>query len=130
MNRITFIGISLMLAASMVGLLIVVSRDDQNSQGVSLENIVVRDNVQYITITAQGGYTPRVTNAQANIPTKLIVKTDNTYDCSSALVIRSIKYQKMLSPTGEEIIDLGTPGPGVIKGTCSMGMYGFTINFK
>ncbi len=130
MNRITFVTVSLILAFGVISAAIIISQANQNSEEVSSEDVVVKDNVQYITITAQGGYTPRITNAQAGTPTKLIVKTNNTYDCSSALVIRSIKYQKILSPTGEEIIDLGTPNRGTLKGTCSMGMYGFTINFK
>jgi hypothetical protein len=44
-------------------------------------------------------------------------------------VIRSIGYQKVLPQTGEEIIDLGTPKQGTIKGLCSMGMYNFSLNF-
>lgn len=93
------------------------------------DNVEIRDGVQLITIVARGGYTPRATEAQAGIPTKLIVKTNGTYDCSAALVIRSIGYQKILPPTGEEIIDLGTTTPGTLRGLCSMGMYGFTIDF-
>lgn len=130
MNRITLVTVSLILAFGVISAAIIISRGNQSSEENPSQDIVVKDNVQYITIIAQGGYTPRVTNAQANIPTKLIVKTNNTYDCSSALVIRSIKYQKMLSSTGEEVIDLGTPSSGSIKGTCGMGMYGFVINFK
>lgn len=94
------------------------------------QNVEVREGVQYITITARGGYSPRVSMAQANIPTKLIVRTNGTYDCSLALVIRSMGYQKILSQTGEEIIDLGIPEKGTLQGTCSMGMYNFKINFE
>ena len=131
MNKITFIVGCFILALGLIISMGIVSRSNQNSkQDASLENVVIQDGVQYITVTAEGGYTPRVSNAQANIPTKLIMKTNNTYDCSSALVIRSINYQKILSPTGEEVIDLGTPATGSIQGTCSMGMYGFVINFK
>lgn len=95
-----------------------------------IQNVEIRAGVQYITINAQGGYSPRETDAQANIPTKLIVKTNNTYDCSSALVLKSIGYQKMLSATGEEVIDLGNPQAGIFRGLCSMGMYVFNINFE
>ena len=94
------------------------------------QNIEIRDGVQYITIKAKGGYAPRVSSAQAGIPTKLIVKTDGTYDCSAALVIRAIGYQKILPQTGEEVIDIGISQSGVsLQGTCSMGMYSFVINF-
>ncbi len=94
------------------------------------ENVEIRDGIQYVTIHAKGGYSPKVSTAQANLPTKLIVKTDGTYDCSTALVIRSINYQKVLTPTGEEVIDLGVPQAGALKGLCSMGMYSFSVNFK
>lgn len=94
-------------------------------------NIEIRDGVQYINIEAKGGYSPRVSSAQAGIPTKLIIKTNNTYDCSRSLVIRSIGFKKILSKTGEEIIDVGIPESGVpLQGMCSMGMYNFSVNFN
>ena len=96
----------------------------------STQNVEIRDGVQYVTINARGGYSPGVSTAQANVPTKLVVKTNGTYDCSAALVIRSIGYQKILPQTGEEIIDLGTPQAGTLQGLCSMGMYNFAVNFN
>jgi plastocyanin domain-containing protein len=107
------------------------SRKDPDSTGVqSAQNVEIRDGIQYVTINARGGYSPKVSEAKANVPTKLIVKTNGTYDCSAALVIRSIGYQKILPQTGEEIIDLGTPQAGTIQGLCSMGMYNFAVNFN
>lgn len=96
----------------------------------SVQNVEIRDGIQFVTIKALGGYSPKVSTAQADIPTKLIVTTNGTYDCSASLVIRSIGYQKILPQTGEEVIDLGTPQSGTIQGLCSMGMYNFAINFK
>jgi hypothetical protein len=96
-----------------------------------VENSVIKDGVQYITINAKGGYSPRVSTAKAGIPTKLIVKTNGTYDCSAALSIRSAGFQKVLANTGEETIDLGTPVAGTpVRGVCGMGMYNFTVNFQ
>ena len=93
-------------------------------------NVEVKDGVQYITITARGGYSPRVSTAKAGIPTKLIMKTGGSFDCSSSLVIRSIGYQNILPQTGKTEIDLGIPKAGEpLQGLCSMGMYSFTINF-
>lgn len=94
------------------------------------QNVRIKDGVQYITINARGGYSPKISVAQAGMPTKLIIKTDNTYDCSLSLVIRSINYRKILSSTGEEIIDLDKPQAGALRGLCSMGMYNFIINFN
>ncbi len=92
------------------------------------QNVEIRDGVQYVTVTAQGGYSPRMSVIQPNLPTKLIVKTNGTHDCSASLVIRSAGFQKILQPTGEEVIDLGTPKSGEkIQGVCGMGMYNFQI---
>lgn len=96
-----------------------------------VEGGVIKDGVQYVTITAKGGYFPRQSSAQAGTPTKLIVKTNSTYDCSAALVIKALAYREMLPNTGETIIDAGTPKAGdVLRGVCGMGMYSFAINFK
>lgn len=95
------------------------------------EDIKIENGIQYVTINANGGYFPRISEAQGGIPTKLIVKTENTYDCSSALVIKSINYRSMLPQNGQTEIDLGTPKSGdAFQGTCSMGMYSFTVKFR
>lgn len=103
------------------------NNSDLDSQ--SAKNIVMKDGIQYITINAKGGYSPKVSSAKSGIPTKLVVKTNGTYDCSASLVIRSIGYQKVLPQTGEEIIDIGTPEASTLTGMCSMGMYFFEVNF-
>lgn len=132
MNKIT---LSIITLGLVIGLGIIFLTGSNNSaETTSLQsgqNIEIRDGVQYITIEAKGGYFPRVSSAQAGIPTTLIVKTSGTYDCSAALVIRSVGYKKILPQNGEEIIDIGTPQTGTsMQGTCSMGMYNFTINFS
>lgn len=92
------------------------------------KNVEVREGVQYVTITARGGYSPRVSDIKAGMPTKLVVKTNGTFDCSAALVVRSVGFQKILQSTGEEVIDLGVPKAGEkIQGVCSMGMYSFQL---
>ena len=129
------LALSIITLALIIGIGIIFLGGSSDSTGTAStqpeQNIGIRDGVQYITINARGGYSPRISSAQAGIPTKLIVKTNGTYDCSAALVIRSVGYQKILPQTGEEIIDLGTSQKGTsLQGTCSMGMYNFTINFS
>ncbi|OGG65841.1 hypothetical protein A3I99_00150 [Candidatus Kaiserbacteria bacterium RIFCSPLOWO2_02_FULL_45_11b] len=130
MNKIALSIVTVSLVIG-IGIIFLDGLKGVETAGVqSGQNIEIRDGVQYITINAKGGYSPRVTTAEADIPTKLIVKTNGTYDCSTALVIRSIGYQKILPQTGEEVIDIGTAKPGTsLAGTCSMGMYNFSINF-
>lgn len=107
------------------------TNSSKKSETEILNNVEIKDGVQFVTINVRGGYSPRISNAKAGIPTKLIFKTNGTYDCSSFLSIRSINYQKTLPRTGEEIIDIGVPKTGVpLGGTCGMGMYNFNINFN
>lgn len=99
-----------------------------NTSTSSVESVYIKDGIQYVTINARGGYYPKNIVVQKDIPTKLIIKTKNTYDCSSAISIPSLSIRKMLKPTGEEVIDLGSLESGkTIDGTCSMGMYSFKI---
>ncbi len=127
-NIIISIVISILLIG---GTLFFISSNptSSNNETDKVKNVEIKDEVQYVKILASGGYSPRITQISSGLPTKLIVKTDGTYDCSAALVIRSIGFQKILQPTGEEIIDLGIPKSGEkIQGVCTMGMYSFVIN--
>lgn len=97
----------------------------------SKQSVEVKDGIQYITIDAKGGYSPKMATAQGGIPTKLIVKTNGTFDCSASLVVRSVGFQKILPPTGETEIDIGVPKSGEpLVGVCGMGMYNFQVNFS
>ncbi len=101
-----------------------------NKELSSGQNIEVRDGIQYIHISALGGYAPRVNKAQAGIPTKLIMETKNTFDCSASFKIPEIGYQKILPQNSNTEIDLGIKSAGEkITGLCSMGMYSFSIEF-
>lgn len=132
MNKTASIIITLALVVGL-GIIFVGGSKSENSNTASVQqaqNVEIRDGVQYITIDAKGGYSPKISSAKADIPTKLVVKTNGTYDCSSSLVIKSIGYQKILAQTGEEIIDIGTPKAGVpLQGVCGMGMYNFSVSF-
>lgn len=95
------------------------------------QNVEVKDGIQYVTITAKGGYSPSVSKIKGGLPTKLVVKTNGTYDCSASLVIRSLGFQKILHSTDEEVIDLGIPKAGdKVQGVCGMGMYNFQIKIN
>ncbi len=122
--------ISLIISAALItSMIFFVGNKSNNSSGLpSIPNVSVIDGVQYVTINARGGYSPKVSTIKPGIPTKLIMKTNNTYDCSAALSIPSLGIRKMLQPVGEEVVDLGSIEPGKkIDGTCSMGMYNFKI---
>ncbi|MEI7511422.1 MAG: cupredoxin domain-containing protein [Candidatus Peregrinibacteria bacterium] len=101
-----------------------------SSSAVS-SNVEMKNGVQYIYIDAKGGYSPKKTVAKAGMPTKLVMKTNGTYDCSASFVLPSLNFQKILQQTGEEVIDLGTPTAGQpLDGLCGMGMYNFEVVFQ
>jgi len=92
---------------------------------------VVEDGVQYVDIEARAGYFPGVTKAQAGIPTVIRMKTNNTYDCSIALVINDLGYRSFLPGTGVTEIEVPVEkAQGTLRGMCSMAMYHFQIDFE
>lgn len=92
---------------------------------------VIEGGIQYVDITARGGYTPRVTKAEAGIPTRIRMRTENTYDCSMALVIPDLGYQAYLPQSGVTEIDVPVEkAQGTLRGLCSMAMYHFQIDFE
>jgi len=121
-------GVTLLICGTLV------YSNDSNSADTktsSSSNIVIENGVQYIDITARGGYTPRVTKAKAGIPTVIRMKTEYTYDCSTALVIPDIGYRSFLSQTGVEEIEIPIEKTkGTLRGMCSMAMYHFEIDFE
>lgn len=102
----------------------------QNEQQEPVEAVTIEDGVQYINIQARAGYAPKNVEAQANMPTVIRMATNNTFDCSSSLVIPSISYSGYLKPTGVEEIEIPLDQTtGTLQGLCSMGMYSFSVNF-
>ena len=135
MNTNKIISIIVTLAL-IVGLIFIFSKNSKKDDGTiggqsSISNVYVKDGVQYIKIDATNGYSPITSNAKAGIPSKLIMKTNGAFSCSSSLVINSLNYRKMLPQTGETEIDLGIPKTGEpLQGVCGMGMYNFSVNFN
>jgi len=98
---------------------------------VQTASSTVENGVQYIDILARGGYTPETTKATAGMPTVMRVRTENTFDCSSALVIPALGFSDYLERTGTREIQIpAEKAQGTLKGLCSMGMYTFQIVFE
>lgn len=97
-----------------------------------IEGVATLENgVQYVDITALGGYWPRTIVAKAGIPTIIRMKTENTYDCSLALVIPDIGHQSYLPRNGVKEIPIPLEKTqGTLRGMCSMAMYQFEIVFQ
>ena len=122
------IGVGLIVGAT------ILTGNNRDSNGIVLEtanNVSVVDGKQIIEISAKGGYSPRVTNAQAGILTVIKMDTQSTFDCSSTVVIPSLGYRKNLPPSGETLIGVPPQKAGTkLQGLCGMGMYNFSINFN
>jgi plastocyanin domain-containing protein len=124
--KITTLIISL-LALGMLGFLIFGQKPSPPSVGKALEN----PTDQEISIVARGGYTPNKIQAKANLPAKLILQTQNTFDCSASIVIPKLSFQKLMKPSEKVEVDIPAQNPGTsITGLCSMGMYRFDIDFN
>lgn len=125
--------ISIILAVILIGGAIFLKNNGISSSAFTrdFENVSLLDGKQVIEIHAKGGYFPRNTTAQAEIPTILKIKTQSTFDCSSALVIPDLNYRANLSPSGEVLVDIPPQKTGTkLQGLCAMGMYSFIIEFN
>ena len=96
----------------------------------SLGNVFIQGGKQTVDITAKGGFEPKTSIAKTGVPTTLRITTNGTYDCSSSINIPERNIRQNLPANGVTEIDIGTHTPGILNGTCGMGMYPFTVEFK
>ncbi|PJC49283.1 hypothetical protein CO033_02240, partial [Candidatus Nomurabacteria bacterium CG_4_9_14_0_2_um_filter_32_10] len=117
--------ISIFIVVILIGGTIFLTRGNSNLSN-DINNVNIVDGKQVIEINAKGGYSPRITTAKAGIPTVIKMKTNGSFDCSSALVIPSLDYRNNLPLSGETLIDVPAQKAGTkLQGLCAMGMYNF-----
>lgn len=125
------ISISILLALVLIVLAFMIAKGGSRAPSPdNINNVSIVDGKQMIDLTAVGGYSPEKSIAKAGIPTILRFNTNGTFDCSSSVRIPSLDVSKNLSPVGITEIDLGIPKEGIMRGSCSMGMYPFEIDFQ
>lgn len=98
--------------------------------GPTGSNVRMEDGQQIVEITAKGGYAPRVSTVKAGVPTIIRFNTKGTFDCSSSVRIPSLDISRSLPASGVTDIMLGVLEPGVLDGTCGMGMYPFELDVQ
>jgi len=106
--------------------------EDLTNQSQNLSPAIPENtaNDVYIQVEDQG-YFPYKSIARADQPVKIHFITDNVYSCSRAVVIPALDVSKILSATGEEIIEIPAQKPGTeLYYACSMGMYNGMIVFE
>lgn len=126
--------IAIIAVVILIGGAFVLTRGNNDSNAGSKQNqdnVTIANDEQIIDIDAKGGYFPKVTAAQANTPTIIRIKTQGTFDCSSAFTIPTLGYRTNLPPSGVTEIEVPPQKAGTkLQGLCSMGMYSFVINFN
>ncbi len=89
------------------------------------------DGSQSLAVLAWNGYHTVNAIAKAGVPSVLRIYTNRTYDCSRALIIPELRFRKLLPQAGVTEIAIPAQAKGSsLFGTCSMGMYTFTISFE
>lgn len=105
--------------------------DDAGGLFAAPDATTLPDGRQAVDITVRdSSYQPNRINARAGVPTVLRLRTDKTRGCTRAFVIPSLDVEKVLPETGETVIDVGVLAAGTLEYTCSMGMYGGTIEVQ
>lgn len=128
MKNLPMILSVLVTALVIAGAIVFGQKSDGSGQVV--QNVSMEGEKQIIEIDARGGYFPKLTTAKAGVPTVVRLKTGGTYDCSSAVTIPSLGFRKNLDATG--ITEVEVPihvAQGTLEGTCTMGMYSFSVRF-
>ena len=124
--------ISIIIAVALIGgAIFLVKGSDSSSTQTVANNTSLVDGKQVIEISAKGGYSPKTTLAKADVPTVIKMKTEGTFDCSSAVSIPSLNYRKNLQPSGVTEIEVPPQKAGTtLQGLCVMGMYNFQVQFN
>lgn len=123
--------ISIIIAIVLIGGAFMLANNSGGTNSTAnANNVSIVDGKQIIEITARGGYQPRNSVAKAGVPTIIRFATNGTFDCSSSVRISSLNIFKSLPQTGSTDIDIGTQSAGKLVGSCGMGMYPFSIEFK
>ena len=124
--------IAIIIGSAFVIVAFILSRGDATpTDSPPVNNVTMEDGKQIVTISAKGGYSPKVSEAKADMPTTLRIETRATFDCTSVLTIPSMNYEKNLPPTGVTEVELPPQKAGsTFEGLCGMGMYKFEIAFK
>lgn len=128
----------LILSLITVGILIFFavssSKGKQNTEvKAEATSAVTEENGKQIinVISRSGGYFPQQISAIAGKETILRMESKNSYGCERSFRIPKLNITKILPQEGITEIDLGKPEKGEkVLGTCSMGMYTFTIKFE
>ncbi|MGI8648275.1 MAG: cupredoxin domain-containing protein [Mycobacteriales bacterium] len=69
------------------------------------------------------GYSPRSIRLRSGIPTALTLRAVQARGCVRSFTIPSRNQERSLPENGTTRITLGVLSPGILRYSCSMGMY-------
>jgi len=91
-------------------------------------NVKMVDGVQVVSMTeVNNGYKPNKFTIKAGIPVRWEIDAQAPYSCASALVVRELNISRTLK-AGPNVIEFTPTKPGLLKFSCSMGMYTGSFN--
>jgi Cu+-exporting ATPase len=82
----------------------------------------VKGNVQEITVTVRGGYSPDIIRVQKDIPLRLIFDRQEAGDCSSRVVFPDFQASKTLAPFARTTLEFTPDKAGEFGFACGMNM--------
>jgi plastocyanin domain-containing protein len=123
--------LAIILVVFVITMFILVRDTNSATTEMQSNNVLISDNLQTISIEANNaGYLPSTTFAQADINTVLIVDSIATYGCAQTLTIPKLGIQKVLPSNGKLEIEIPPQDKDTkLQGSCTSGIYTFTISF-
>lgn len=96
---------------------------------VSDPNVILENGVQVVKMKeTRNGYVPNNFIIVKNVPVKWIITAEDTFSCASDLIMKKYNIRQTLTE-GENIVEFTPTETGLLKFSCSMGMYtgAFTV---
>jgi len=110
---------------SLTGIVLSNNSGEQQAQGPVAQ---LRNGKQYLTMEQwSAGYNPNLFTIKKGVPFVWNIKSTDSYTCASSLVVPSLGIRKSLR-AGDNVIEFTPTSAGVIRFSCSMGMFRGTIH--
>lgn len=87
------------------------------------KNVKIVNGVQVVKMTQKTNrYSPNKFTIKKGIPVKWVITSESAYSCASSLISQQLKIRASLK-LGENIFEFTPKQTGIIRFSCSMGMY-------
>lgn len=130
-TALIFIIFIIIIFAVTAFILLTQSAGNTAEKEISTNVVTIENDKQNIDIGVSiNGYDPKYIYAKGNLETNLHFKSYDAIGCEQSLTIPKLGITKILPANGETDIKIAAQQTGTkLVGSCSMGMYTFTIEF-